>query len=117
MGLISRLERVPGTVATHSLQLQGYSCLKGCQGYQQLTNCQAKGGLDQQVQKGARGSRNSQAAEPRVNLVSKLERVPGTAVTDMLQSQEVGLLSRLEKVPGTATTYSLQSQEWTAQQA
>ena len=52
MGLISRLERVPGTEATHHLQRQEWALsagLKGCQRLQKLTDCRAKNGLGQHV--------------------------------------------------------------------
>ena len=68
VGLVSRLERAPGTTATHSLQ--------------------TKSGLNQQACDGARDSSNSQSAKPRVGLVSRLERVPGIAATHKLQSQK-----------------------------
>ena len=42
-------------------------------------------------------------------MVSRLERVPRTAATHILQSQE-GSVSRLEKVPETVATHGLQSQ-------
>ena len=61
---------------------------------------------------GARDSSNSLSAEPRVALVNRLERVPGSAATHFLAEPRVGLVSRLERVPGTAATHSLQSQEW-----
>ena len=78
---------MPGTATTHILQSQGehgLAGLKGCQGQQQLTLYRANGGLDQQAWKGARNSSNSHPAEPRVSLVSRLERVPGTAATHKL---------------------------------
>ena len=64
------------------------SRLKGDQEVQQLTSCRIKGGLDQWAGKGAGGSSNSLSAEPRVGLISWLERVPGIAATHRLQSQE-----------------------------
>ena len=65
-------------------------------GQQQLTNYKVKSGLGQQAGKGARDSSNSQTAESRMGLVSRLERVPRTAATHSLQSQEWALSAGLK---------------------
>ena len=67
VGLVSRLQRMPGTATTHSLQSQGR--------------------LGQQASKGVRDSSNSLPAEPRVGLVSRLKREPGRVATHFLQTQ------------------------------
>jgi hypothetical protein len=103
-GLISRLEKVPGTIATHSLQNQGWA-------------------LSAELER-VSGS-NSPPAELRVGLVGRLE----TAATHILQREvwaqsaglkgcqaqlqltscktRVGLISGLERVPETAATHPL----------
>ena len=68
VSLVNRLERVPETAGTHSLQSQEWAWSTGL--------------------KGARNSSNSHPAEPKVGLVNRLERVSGTAATHSLQSQE-----------------------------
>ena len=53
---------------------------------QALTACRAKGGLISWL-KVSQEVQYSQSVEPRVSLISGLERVPKTAATHSLQSQ------------------------------
>ena len=55
-------------------------------------------------------------AEPRVDWISRHERMLRAAATHCLQSQKVDLVSRHKRVSGTAATHKLQSQgqAWSA---
>ena len=101
------------TAATHSLQSQGQAwsaSLKGCQEQQHLPSAEPRVGLVSRLER-SQGQQQLTYYSAKGGLISRLERMPGIAATHRLQSRGC-LLSRLDKIPDIALTHPLSSQGW-----